>query len=93
MVVIELTYIKDFSEVDTFLEQHIQFLDKYYEQGFFIASGRKVPRDGGVILALVDKARAEEIIKDDPFYREGIAEYRLVEFELSKCDLRLEGLC
>ena len=92
MLIIELTYIKPLSEVEKFLEAHIQFLDKYYDQGVFIASGRKVPRDGGVILALVDKASAAEIIKEDPFHQEKIAEYHLVEFEPSKHDPRLHDI-
>lgn len=89
MIIIELTYIKPISDVEQFLEPHIQFLDKYYDQGIFIASGRKVPRDGGVILAMTDKAHAAEIIKEDPFYQQKIAEYRLVEFVPSKYDERL----
>lgn len=91
MVIIELTYLKPISDVEHFLEPHISFLDKYYDQGVFIASGRKVPRDGGVILAFTDKASAAEIIKEDPFYQEGIAEYRLTEFVPSKSDPRFEG--
>ncbi len=92
MVIIELTYIKPLSDVEQFLETHIQFLDKYYGQGIFIASGRKVPRDGGVILALTDKASAAEIIKEDPFHQEGIAEYNLIEFVPSKHDPRLRDI-
>lgn len=92
MVIIELTYIKPLSDVEHFLEAHIQFLDKYYDQGIFIASGRKVPRDGGVILALADKASAAEIIKEDPFHQEGIAEYHLVEFEPSRYDELLSDI-
>lgn len=41
-------------------------------------------------LALTDKASAVEIIKEDPFHREGIADYRLTEFETSKYDPCLE---
>ena len=92
MVIIELTYIKPLSEVEQFFEEHIQFLDKYYDHDVFITSGRKVPRDGGVILALTDKASAAEIIKEDPFHQEGIAEYHLIEFEPSKMDSRLKGI-
>ena len=92
MVIIEVTYIKPLSEADKFLEAHVQFLERYYEQGIFIASGRKVPRDGGVILALTDKASAAEIIKDDPFHQQDIAEYHLIEFEPSKHDPRLRDI-
>ncbi len=92
MIIIELTYIKPISDVEHFLEAHIQFLDKYYDKGIFIASGRKVPRDGGVILAMTDKSSAAEIIKEDPFHQEGIAEYYLIEFEPSKHDPRMSDI-
>ncbi|MGF1794195.1 GTP cyclohydrolase, partial [Photobacterium profundum] len=42
------------SDVEKYLDEHIKYLDNQYELGHFIASGRKVPRVGGVILATVD---------------------------------------
>ena len=47
---------------------HVRFLKKYYASGHFLVSGRKIPRDGGIILA-VGKRRdeIEAIIKEDPF--------------------------
>lgn len=61
------------------------YLDKYYAMNKFIASGRKVPRTGGVILMVAEsRAAVDEIIKQDPFYQEDIAEYDVVEFTPSK---------
>ncbi len=51
MYIIELTYNKDISEVEKHLEAHIEYLEKYYELGNFVCSGRKNPRDGGIIIA------------------------------------------
>lgn len=43
--------------------------------------GRKVPRDGGVILAAgMDRAAVERIVSEDPFTRAGVCEYRITEF-------------
>ena len=50
MYIVNLNYIKEVSEVEKHLEEHIKFLEKYYEMGKFICSGRKNPRTGGVIL-------------------------------------------
>ena len=50
MYIVSLNYIKEVSEVEKHLEEHIKFLEKYYEMGKFICSGRKNPRTGGVIL-------------------------------------------
>ncbi|MDF1759075.1 MAG: YciI family protein [Coxiellaceae bacterium] len=84
MVIIELTYKKALSEVDKYLSLHREFLDKYYATGFFVASGPKQPREGGVIIATVTKVKAEKIIVEDPFYQHRIADYRIVEFDANR---------
>jgi uncharacterized protein YciI len=81
MFVILLHYIKPASEVDRLVGEHRQFLARHYASGHFLLSGPQEPRTGGVILALAkDKAEVEAIIRQDPFHREGIAEYQIVEF-------------
>ena len=68
-----------------FLEKHIDFLNQYYTKGLFIASGRKNPRTGGIILMRAkNKAAVQEIITHDPFYQNEIAQYEIIEFEASK---------
>jgi uncharacterized protein YciI len=81
MLVIELTYLKPLSEVNLFVDEHRAFINKYTQQGIFITSGPKVPRDGGVILSHADCDVIDEIIKEDPFCREQIAEFRFIQFE------------
>jgi len=85
MFVIELTYKVALAEVDAHMVAHVKFLKKYYAAGNFIVSGRKVPRDGGIIVA-VGKSREEmqAIIQEDPFYRHGLAEFRIIEFRASQ---------
>lgn len=81
MFVILLNYIKPLSEIDQFVDSHREFLERHYASGHFLLSGRKEPRTGGVILALANtKAEIEKIIKLDPFYKQAIAEYEIVEF-------------
>ncbi len=69
MFVIELIYKADLGEIDAHMAAHVRFLKKYYASGNFLVSGRKIPRDGGIILA-VGKSRQdiEAIVKEDPFY-------------------------
>lgn len=81
MVIIELTYKKPLDQVDACLEAHRHFLEKYYSKKVFLASGPKKPRNGGVILAAGDLSVIESLIKEDPFYQQDIAAYRLIEFE------------
>ena len=81
MFIVSLTYKTDLSEVDQYIDAHILFLEKYYGAGKFIASGAKVPRNGGVILLnAIDKAEVDSIIKEDPFYIANVAHYEIIEF-------------
>lgn len=88
MFIINLTYKVELEKVDQFLNEHIEFLNKQYELGNFLASGRKVPRTGGIILSKgVNKIDLERIITQDPFHINRLADYQLTEFIPSKtCD-------
>ncbi|MET9825365.1 YciI family protein [Streptomyces sp. NPDC006349] len=92
MFVLELSYTAPLEAVDAVLEEHVVWLDGLYEQGVFLASGRKEPRGGGVILAVAaDRARIEEITAGDPFVRAGVCAYRVTEFIATKTAPALEG--
>ena len=85
MFVIELTYTADLSEIDAHMSAHVAFLKKYYTAGRFLVSGRKVPRTGGIIVAVgEDRDQIEAIIKEDPFHRHGLADFRIVQFRASQ---------
>jgi len=83
--VIELIYKVDLAQIDAAMTAHVRFLKKYYAAGNFLVSGRKIPRDGGIILA-VGKSRdeIEAIIKEDPFCKKGLADVRIIEFRASQ---------
>jgi uncharacterized protein YciI len=85
MFVIELVYKVDLSEIDAHMAAHVAFLKKYYAAGNFLVSGRKIPRDGGIILA-VGKSRQqiEQIVAEDPFYTHSLADFRIIEFRASQ---------
>lgn len=85
MFIFSLTYVKPISEVERFLSEHIQFLDEHYEKRLFLCSGRKVPRTGGIILCNCRNMEdAKAIMEKDPFYKEKIAKYEVIEFIPSK---------
>lgn len=85
MFVIELVYKADLAEIDAHMRAHVRFLNKYYASGHFLASGRKIPRDGGIILAVGDsRDEIEAIVKEDPFYTHGLADFRVIEFRASQ---------
>jgi uncharacterized protein YciI len=85
MFVIELTYKAPLAEIDAHMAAHVIFLKKYYASGNFLVSGRKIPRDGGIILAVGKSRRQiEAIVEEDPFYDHGLADFRIIEFRASQ---------
>ncbi|WP_194867725.1 YciI family protein [Pseudoalteromonas sp. PPB1] len=85
MFVVNITYTVELEEVDAHLPAHVQFLQQYYQQGVFLASGRKVPRAGGMIFATAkNQTELEAILHNDPFYLAGLANYEITEIEVSK---------
>ncbi|MDG2958531.1 YciI family protein [Exercitatus varius] len=91
MFIASLNYIRPLDKIEQYLEAHRAFLDKYYQRGVFLMSGRKEPRTGGIIL--IHAANLDEvnrIIGEDPFNREKVAEYTITEFLPSKTAAGLE---
>jgi uncharacterized protein YciI len=85
MFVIELTYKVPLAEVDAHMAAHVRFLKKYYGSGHFLVSGRKIPRDGGIILAVgANREEIQAIIQEDPFHVRGLADFRIIEFRASQ---------
>lgn len=92
MFIALLTYVRPLEEVDALIPAHLAFLDEHYASGLFVASGRKVPRTGGVILISGDdRARVLDALAQDPFQRGGVAEYELVEFVPTKMQSGFEA--
>src|ERR1700733_11833202 len=93
MFLIELSYKVDLSEIDAHMSAHVRYLERYYANGTFVVSGRKIPRDGGVIMAVGDSREAiEEIVSEDPFCRHGLADFRIIEFRVSQRAADLNAL-
>jgi uncharacterized protein YciI len=85
MFVIELSYKAELSEIDAAMAAHVAFLKKHYAAGNFLVSGRKIPRDGGIILAVAEsRERVEAIMREDPFCQRGLADVRVIEFRASQ---------
>lgn len=93
MFIVSLTYIKPLEEVDRFITEHIEFLNEQYRLGYFHFSGRKEPRTGGVIVAAVkDRSKLDQILEQDPFYRENLASYEVTEIVPTKSSQALKFL-
>jgi len=93
MFIVDLKYIVPLEELDKHMTDHVKFLRKYYKQNVFVASGRKVPRTGGIILAQAESREAlDRIISEDPFYIHKLAKFSVTEFLTSQYHPELKNL-
>lgn len=91
--IVILTYIKPLEEIDAAIPAHVEWLKKGYAEGIFLASGRRVPRNGGVILAKCESlASLEERLRKDPFQRLKLATADIIPFEPSMKTERLANV-
>ena len=89
MFILSLTYLKGNDEADKHMEPHMAWVKEGYAKGWFLASGRKVPRTGGAILAIGDRAAIQAYVAADPFTLHGVAEYDITELAVTTT---IEGL-
>ena len=90
LFIVDLHYIVSFDEIEPELDAHVEFLEDNYASGCFIASGPKVPRTGGMIIATADNGVAlEQILAADPFHTKKLAVYTVTEFRPSMKASRL----
>ena len=80
MFVISLTYQASLDAIDAALPAHMEWIRDGYDRGLFVASGRKVPRTGGMIFAVGDRETIERKLESDPFKLNGLATYDITEF-------------
>ncbi|MDD2438411.1 MAG: YciI family protein [Parabacteroides sp.] len=93
MYIVSLTYKASLEAIDKELNNHIDYLKKQYAAGNFLASGRKIPRNGGVILAKAQsREELDEILKQDPFNQNNLADYEVIEFVPSMTSKELNYL-
>jgi uncharacterized protein YciI len=79
--IILLRYLVPLETVEKFVLVHREYLSEGYKNHILFASGPQSPRSGGVLIA---KAKTRDEVKafcdGDPFSKEGIAEYQIIEW-------------
>ncbi|RDI45415.1 YciI family protein [Falsibacillus pallidus] len=81
MLIVELDFNHPIESNELIREQHNLFLKKYYENKTFMTSGPKHSNTGGIIVAgNISREQLEVILKEDPYWQNGIAQYRIIEF-------------
>ncbi|MCL2583363.1 MAG: YciI family protein [Streptosporangiales bacterium] len=80
MFILDLTYTNP-DRADGVRADHMTWIKQQFDAGAFIASGRKVSGDGGVIIAAGGtRAEVEALAATDPFVTRDVAAYRITEF-------------
>ena len=93
MFVFSLHYLAPLEAVDALLSAHRDWLVANQKAGHFLAWGRKVPREGGLILALAaSRDEAERLANSDPFVTGGVARSEVIEFDPAFVEPGLERL-
>jgi uncharacterized protein YciI len=91
--ILSLRYTAPIEEVDGLLADHVAWLRANHAEGRFLGWGRKVPREGGLILALGENRNEVEILAaSDPFVAGGVAEVEVIEWAHGFLDDSISGL-
>jgi uncharacterized protein YciI len=74
--------------LDTVLEhasEHGAWVQQHYADGRFLVSGRRVPPEGGLILAHAgDSEEFRQLLDADPFVERAIASWEIFEFDATE---------
>ena len=93
MFIISTTYQVELSTIESLLPAHLEWLKRQYDAGIFIASGRKTPWTGSVILARgCTRAELDDILAKDPFAVSAAATSEVTELGIARTAPGLEGL-
>jgi len=91
MYVVFLNYVRPIEEVEVLLAAHIEWLDRYFKAGFFIAAGRKDPRTGGMLLVRdIERERLDAMLAEDPFV--AVAQYEVTKVNVTRAAEAFAGL-
>jgi uncharacterized protein YciI len=92
MYVVSLTYRVPQEIVDFHNDAHIAWLQKAFDDGVFIAAGRKIPRTGGLLLSQAEREVLDASLAQDPFYINGVADFEVLEFHAGRVAAGFENL-
>jgi uncharacterized protein YciI len=88
LFVVITRYLKNIEIINENRPAHVDFLNKYYEKGKILLSGRQNPLTGGLLLVNAEsREEVEQIIQEDPFYKNKLIEINIHEFEPMRFDV------
>ncbi|MDP5226771.1 MULTISPECIES: YciI family protein [Arthrobacter] len=80
MIVVSLSYKVPLDVVEFHSPAHMEWVNDGYAKGLFVASGRKSPRTGGILLSTATLEEVQAAVERDPFNVNGVAAFDIEEF-------------
>ena len=78
---VEITYTAPQEAIRAAVAGHRAYLQAGYDQGLLLLSGPRIPFGMGFILCRFESIEAlDAFFTEDPFKKEGLAEYKVSEF-------------
>lgn len=91
--IVSLTYTAPIEAVDALLDDHVAWLRSQHAAGHLLGWGRKVPREGGILLAKGESREAvEALAAQDPFVKGGVTTTEVIEWAHGFLDDSISGL-
>jgi uncharacterized protein YciI len=91
--IVSLTYTAPIEQVDALLDEHVAWLRANHAAGHLLGWGRKVPREGGILLAKGEsRDEIAALAAQDPFIKGGVAEFEVIEWAAGFLDDSIAGL-
>lgn len=85
MFVLISHFQRPIEEVNRSFSQHSEWVQRQYDAGRFLVSGRREPPIGGIALArAASEQELREILTTDPYQQRGLAEYEIYAFEANE---------
>ena len=87
-----IEYAAPVEEVDYYLADHAQWLDRHFRAGEFLAAGRLTPHSGCVIVTRpMPQVKLEAILAGNPIIDRHLGRFRIIEFSATRTapELRL----
>ena len=82
MFVLISRFQKPIEEINRTLPLHSEWVQRQYEAGRFLVSGRRDPAIGGIVVTRASSEQElRELLTTDPYQQRGLAEYEIFAFE------------
>lgn len=89
---IVLLSFADKSRAPAFMDSHMQWLRRGFDDGVFLLSGTLPNRGGGIFAAGTTLPELQRRVNDDPFVAEKVVTAEIIELNPSKAEPRLQFL-